>query len=61
MRFEKVLGGLFAVTNLIKNIASRKAVILLNDRIPVLSGKTLNNKMTEAEAPGQSAEPGRLN
>lgn len=52
MRFEKVLAGLFAVANLIKNIAGRKAVILLSDGIPVLSGKTLNNKMTEAEAPG---------
>ncbi|MDH7512096.1 MAG: VWA domain-containing protein [Clostridiales bacterium] len=51
-RFEKALGGLLAVANMIKDIAGRKSILFISDGFPDISAKTLDSKVTEAEAPG---------
>jgi len=52
VRFERVLGGLFAVANLIKDIPGRKTLLFVSDGFPDISGKTIDSKVTEAERPG---------
>ena len=51
-RFEKALGGLLAVANMIKDIAGRKSVLFISDGFPDISGRTLDSKVTESEAAG---------
>ncbi len=51
-RFEKALGGLLAVANMIKDISGRKSVLFISDGFPDISIKTIDSKVTESEAPG---------
>jgi len=51
-RFEKALGGLLAVANMIKDVAGRKSVLFISDGFPDISAKTIDSKVTESEAPG---------
>jgi VWFA-related protein len=51
-RFEKSLGGLLGVANMIKDIAGRKSVLFISDGFPDISGRTLDSKVTESESAG---------
>lgn len=51
VRFEKALGGLFGVANLIKDIPGRKTILFVSDGFPDITGKTIDSKVTEAERP----------
>lgn len=46
-RFEKALGGLLAVTNMIRDLPGRKTILLISDGFPDISGKTLDSIITE--------------
>lgn len=52
VRFERVMGALLAVVNIIKDIPGRKTILFISDGFPDISGKTLNSKVTEAQASG---------
>ncbi|MBM3285266.1 MAG: VWA domain-containing protein, partial [Candidatus Aminicenantes bacterium] len=51
-RFEKALGALLAVANMVKDMAGRKSILLVSDGFPDISAKTLDSKVTESEATG---------
>jgi len=46
-RFEEALGGLLAVTNMIKDLPGRKSILLISDGFPDISAKTLDSVITE--------------
>lgn len=47
-RFEKTIGGVFAVVNMIKDLPGRKSLLLISDGFPDLSSRTLDSKVDEA-------------
>lgn len=47
-RFEQALGGLLAVSNMIKDLPGRKSILLISDGIPDVSSKTIDKKIDEA-------------
>jgi len=49
-RFEKAVGGMLAVVNMIKDLPGRKSILLISDGLPDLSSKTLDTKVTESTA-----------
>jgi len=51
-RFEKALGGLLAVANMIKDMAGRKSILFISDGFPDISAKTMDSKITESVASG---------
>jgi VWFA-related protein len=53
-RFEKVMGGIFTVASMIKDLPGRKSVLLISDGLPDLSSTTLNSRITEATGEGSS-------
>jgi len=59
-RFEKAVGGLLTVANMIKDLPGRKSILLISDGLPDLSSKTLNTKITEStgEAASKARTPG---
>jgi len=46
-RFEKAMGGIFALSNMIKHSPGRKTILLISDGIPDTSSKTLDSIITE--------------
>lgn len=51
-RFEKAIGGVLTVANMIKDLPGRKSILLISDGFPDISGKTLDSLISESEMPG---------
>ena len=49
-RFERALGGILAVANMIKDLPGRKSILLISDGFPDLSAKTIDSIITETQA-----------
>ncbi|MFB0565552.1 MAG: VWA domain-containing protein [Candidatus Aminicenantaceae bacterium] len=54
-RFEKAVGGLFAVANMIKDLPGRKSIVLISDGLPDLSSRTIDDKISEATGAASKA------
>jgi len=46
-RFEKAIGGVLAVANMIKGLPGRKSILLISDGLPDITQKTLDSIITE--------------
>lgn len=51
-RFEKSVGGLLTIVNMIKDVPGRKSILLISDGLPDLSSKTLDSIIYETTGPG---------
>jgi len=59
-RFEKAVGGMLAVANMIKDLPGRKSILLISDGLPDLSSKTLDTKVTESTGVASNARSPHL-
>lgn len=59
-RFEKTIGGILTVVNMIKDLPGRKTILLISDGFPDLSSKTLDDKVSEATGARSGARSSQL-
>jgi VWFA-related protein len=59
-RFEKAVGGMLAVANMIKDLPGRKSILLISDGLPDLSSKTIDTKVSESAQTASAARSPHL-
>ena len=55
-RFEKAIGGVLAVANMISDLPGRKSILLISDGFPDLSQRTLDSIITETTPEGTESK-----
>jgi len=56
-RFEKAVGGIFAVANMIQDTPGRKTILFISDGLPDLSTRTIDDKVSETDRGRDTAMP----